>query len=65
MGFAAHITITRDHSDRLLVARCVRCGQLIGACKARKTLEVAIGNHHCAIRSGPRATRGKPPGKNP
>jgi hypothetical protein len=53
MGFAAHVTITRDHTGRLHVARCVRCGHLIGAGKSKKMLDVAISNHHCEVKSVP------------
>ncbi len=43
----AHISIGRDRSNRLHLARCLRCGQMIAAGKERKPVEDAATRHSC------------------
>ena len=46
-----HIAVGRDRSNRLSVARCLRCGHLVAASKDRRQIDSASANHHCEKRS--------------
>jgi hypothetical protein len=50
MSAWSHISIGRDRSNRLDVARCLRCGQMIAAGIDRKTVEIAANTHSCERR---------------
>ena len=67
----AHIIVTRDSTNRMHVARCMRCGQLISAATEPGIVERTAANHHCEAKSkpashknpqesGPESSAGKP-----
>lgn len=62
MNSRAHISIGRDRSNRLQVAQCLRCGQMIAAAKERRTVEAAAARHSCdpklASPTGPPSKQG-------
>ncbi len=47
MGASDSVNIENDPTRRLLIARCLKCHEMIIAGKERKLVEAAALRHHC------------------
>ncbi len=47
MGASDSVNIENDPTRRLLIARCLKCPDMIIAGKERKLVEAAALRHHC------------------
>jgi hypothetical protein len=47
MGASDSVNIEDDPTHRLLIARCLKCHEMVVAGKERKLVEAAALRHHC------------------